>query len=77
MLAALLLMSPISILRDVCSGNFKQCNGARNRLGIGLSYPARQATKYGGIDALETISGLLKSFKIRALHLYPDGSITR
>ena len=31
------------------------------------STPARQATQAGGIDALESITGLLKSFKIRAL----------
>jgi hypothetical protein len=28
--------------------------------------PARQATKAGGIDSLESILGLLKSLKIRA-----------
>jgi hypothetical protein len=34
--------------------------GARNRVGIGLSY---QATLAGGIDYLESIPGLLKSLK--------------
>jgi len=29
--------------------------------------PARQATQVGGIEALESILGLLKSLKIRAL----------
>jgi hypothetical protein len=41
--------------------------GARNRVGIGLSYWARQATQPGGIGSLESIHGLLKSLKIRAL----------
>jgi hypothetical protein len=40
--------------------------GARNRLGIGLSYTARQATQPGGIGFLESIIWLLKSLKIRA-----------
>jgi hypothetical protein len=41
--------------------------GARNRIGIGLSYrPAR--LQAGGIDSLESIPGLLKSLKIRAQH---------
>jgi hypothetical protein len=40
--------------------------GARNRVGIGLSYrPARLHRR--GIDSLESIPGLLKSLKIRAL----------
>jgi hypothetical protein len=39
--------------------------GARNRVGIGLSY--RPSASYvGGIDFLESISGLFKSSKIRA-----------
>jgi hypothetical protein len=33
--------------------------------------PARQATQDGGIDSLEAIPGLLKSFKIRAQAIYP------
>ncbi len=46
---------------------FKQSIGARNRVGIGLSYrPARLHA--GGIDSLEYIPGLLKSLKIWALY---------
>jgi hypothetical protein len=41
---------------------------ARNRVGIGLSYrPARLHTQPEEIGSLESIPGLLKSFKIRAL----------
>jgi hypothetical protein len=45
--------------------------GARNQVGIGLSYrlPARQATQTGGIGSLESILGLLKSLKIRAQYI--------
>jgi hypothetical protein len=39
--------------------------GARNEVGIGLSY--RPATQSGEIGSLESILGLLKSLKIRAL----------
>jgi len=45
----------------------KQSMGARNRVGIGFFVPARQATQPGGIGSLESILGLLKSLKIRAL----------
>jgi hypothetical protein len=41
--------------------------GARNQVGIGYCYRARQATHPGGIGSLEWILGLLKSLKIRAL----------
>jgi hypothetical protein len=34
--------------------------------------PARSATKAGGIDSLESIPGILKSLKIRALNLLPS-----
>ncbi len=47
--------------------------GTRNRLGIGLSYTARQATQPGGIDSLESIIWLLKSLKIRAQAKYTGG----
>jgi hypothetical protein len=40
--------------------------GARNRVGM-VVVPARQATQPGGIGCLESIHGLLKSLKIRAL----------
>jgi hypothetical protein len=39
--------------------------GARNRVGIGLSY-GRRATKAGGIHSLESIPGLHKSLKFLA-----------
>ncbi len=53
-----------------CAIIFIQSMGAGNRVGIGLSYrPAMQATYAGGIDSLESILGLHKSFKIRALLL--------
>jgi hypothetical protein len=49
------------------AGISKQSMGARNRVGIGLSYrPARLHIKPGGIGSLESILGLLKSLKIRA-----------
>jgi hypothetical protein len=41
----------------------------RNRVGLGLSY---QATWAGGIYSLESIPGLHKLLKIRALDLLPD-----
>jgi hypothetical protein len=44
--------------------------GTGKRVGIGLSYPAHQATQPGGIGSLESILGLLKSLKIRALLSY-------
>jgi len=49
------------------AGIFKQSMGARNRVGIGLSYrPARLLhIQPGGIVSLETILGLLESLKIR------------
>jgi hypothetical protein len=45
------------------------CMGARNRVGIGLSYrPTRlNITQPGGFGSSESILGLLKSLKIRAL----------
>ncbi len=42
--------------------------GARNRVGIGLSYWPARGHKAGVIDSLESILGLLKSLKIRALY---------
>ena len=44
------------------AGIFKQSMGARNRVIV----LARQATKTGGIDPLESIPGLHKRLKIRA-----------
>jgi hypothetical protein len=60
-----LCISLISCL--ICAGIFKKSMGATNRLGIGLYRPGMQATQPGGIDSLESIHGLLKSFKIWAL----------
>ncbi len=52
----------------VSAGIFKQPLGARNRVGIVLSYrPARLHTQPGGIGSMESILGLLKSFKLWAL----------
>ncbi len=44
-------------------------NLSKNRVVV----PARQATQPGGIRSLESILGLLKSFKIRALLIYDFG----
>ncbi len=41
-------------------------NNLWGRVGIVLSYPARQAAQAGGIDSLESILGRLESLKIRA-----------
>jgi hypothetical protein len=49
------------------AGIFKQSVGARNRVGIVVAVPARQATQPSGIVSLELILGLLTSLKIRAL----------
>jgi hypothetical protein len=53
------------------AGIFKLSMGARNRVGIGLSYwPARlHSTQPGAIGSLKSILGLLKSLKIRAQDL--------
>ena len=49
----------------ICAGIFKQSMGARNGVGIGLSYrPARLQS--GGAGALESTLGLFKSLKIRS-----------
>jgi hypothetical protein len=44
--------------------------GARYRAGIGFSLPARRVTQPGRIGSLESILGLLKSFKIRDRFLF-------
>jgi hypothetical protein len=59
------------MVKTICAGIFNQSIGryelSRNKVVI----PARQATSTqpGGIDSLESILGLLKSLKIRALEL--------
>jgi hypothetical protein len=51
-----------------CAGIFKQSVGTRKRVGIGLSYrPARLHRLLAEFDSLDSIPGLLKSLKIRAL----------
>jgi hypothetical protein len=61
--------SSIMLLHVPCGGIFKQSMGVRNQVRIGLSYrPARlHTTQPGGIVSMESILGLLKSLKIRAL----------
>jgi hypothetical protein len=48
------------VSEDARIGICKHSIGARNQVGIGTGYIA------GGIDALESSLGLLKSYKIRA-----------
>jgi len=48
-----------------------------NRVGIGLLVPALQTTQPGWIDSLESILGLLKSLKIRALRPAPPHNISK
>ncbi len=50
-----------------CAGIVKQSVGARNRVGSRVIVPTRQGTKNGGINSLESILGLPRSLKIRAL----------
>jgi hypothetical protein len=45
----------------------EQSVGARNRVGKGFVVTASPGYKTGGIDALESIQGLLKSLKIPSL----------
>jgi hypothetical protein len=42
--------------------------GARKQVGIGLSYRPGTLQRLANFNSLESILGLLKSFKIRALH---------
>ncbi len=51
----------------IWAGIFKQSMGSRNQVGIGLSYRPARLHRLAGIDSLESIPGLLKSLKIRAL----------
>jgi hypothetical protein len=48
------------------AGIFKQSMGARNRVGIGLSYWPARLHSLVELVSLESILGLLKSLKIRA-----------
>jgi hypothetical protein len=49
------------------TGIFKESMGARDRVAIGFSYLPARLHIAGGIYSLESISGLFKSLKIRAL----------
>jgi hypothetical protein len=52
-----------------CAGIFKQSTpGARNRVGIGLSYRPARLHSQAELVPLEPIRGLLISLKIRALY---------
>ncbi len=59
--------SGLNQLQESSAGILKQSVGARNRVGIGVVVPARQATLAGGIVSLESIPGLLNSLKIPSL----------
>jgi hypothetical protein len=50
-------------LGTISAGILEQSVEARNKVGIGCC----RATKAGGIDSLESVSGLQKSFKIPTL----------
>ncbi len=54
-------------IQSNCAGILEQSMGARNRVGIGLSYRPARPHRMAGIDYLESSLGLLKSWKIRAL----------
>jgi hypothetical protein len=49
------------------AGIFKQSMWARNRVGIRVFVPSRQATQPGWIGSLKSILGHLKRLKIRSL----------
>ncbi len=46
-----------------CAGTFNNLWGLKEPTIISVTVPARQATQAGGIDTLESIPGLLKSWK--------------
>jgi hypothetical protein len=50
-----------------CAGIFKQSMGARNQVGIVLSYRTARLQWLAELIFFESIPGLLKSLKIRAL----------
>ncbi len=54
----------------IWAGIFKQSMGARNRGGIGLSYRPARLHRLDGIHSLESIPGLHKRLKLRALVNY-------
>jgi hypothetical protein len=54
--------------KETCAGIFEQSMGGQEPSRNSVVVPARQATTQpGGIGSLESILGLLKSLKIRAL----------
>ncbi len=61
-------------IRIICAGIFKQSMGARNRVGIELSYrPTRlHTTQPGGVGSLKSILGLIESLKFGLWYLF-DG----
>jgi hypothetical protein len=61
---------PIPLANVARAGILKQSMGARNRVGIGLSYRPARLQKAGGIDSLESILLLHKRLKIPAQSLY-------
>jgi hypothetical protein len=56
---------------NLTAGIFKQSLGARNRVGIGLSYRPTRLDSLAEFFSSESILGLLKSLKIRALDSNP------
>ncbi len=50
--------------QDKCAGILEQSMGARNRVGIGLSYRPARLHRLAESISLESIPGLLKSLKI-------------
>jgi hypothetical protein len=59
-----------------CAGIFKQPVEAKNRVGIGLSYRPTRLHRKAELIPMESIPGLLKSLKIRALGGNYSGEIT-
>ncbi len=55
-----------------CMTSSQKSMGARNRVGMGLSYRPARLHRADGIDFLESILWLLKSLKIRALKAEDD-----
>jgi hypothetical protein len=69
-LSALQVRPSLSVLKFF--NNLWGASTSRNRVIV----PARQATQPGGIGFLESILGLLKSLKIRALQTEGEGDLS-
>jgi hypothetical protein len=52
---------------EFSAGILEQSMGARNRVGLGLSYQPEGIHRLAGIVSLESIPGLLKHLKIPSL----------